>query len=363
MRAMETTPPPPLPLYRPAPAPAPKPAAPPRRSSGNRWVIIVLAIALVFSVLMNLGLGVSRITESVAQIGKVERHRFMGGKGHDEFPQFTETWSYGSGDTKVLRIALEGVITRSSEDTLFGSTEDLVTSVLKQIRAAQQDEDIEAILLEVDSPGGGVTPSDEIWNALVQFKASQDGRKVVVFMRDLCASGGYYVSAAGDWLIAEPTTIVGSIGVIMSTINMKGLSEKIGIKDVTIKSGANKDLLNPFTETSPEQLAILQEMIDASYRRFFNIVRDGRDFEEARLKELADGRIFDAQKALDEGFVDQIGYFEDAVAKTAELLGKESVKIVRYESEPSFFKLLTSAKTPLRLPRSEGPKLQYLWSP
>ena len=197
----------------------------------------------------------------------------------------------------------------------------------------------------------------------MQFKASQDGRKVVVFMRDLCASGGYYVSAAGDWLIAEPTTIVGSIGVIMSTINMKGLSEKIGIKDVTIKSGANKDLLNPFTETSPEQLAILQEMIDASYRRFFNIVRDGRDFEEAKLKTLADGRIFDAQKALYEGFIDQIGYFEDAVAKTAELLGEKSVKIVRYESEPSFFKLLTSAKTPLRLPRSEGPKLQYLWSP
>ena len=361
---METTPPPPpLPLYRPAPAPIPPPAAPPRRSSGGRWVIIVLAIALVVSVLMNLGMGVSRLADSVVNLGKVERPHLRRGHGQDEFPTFTETWSYGRGDTKVVRIALDGVITRSSEDTLFGSTEDLVTRVLSQIQAAQNDEDVAAILMEVDSPGGGVTPSDEIWNALVQFKASQDGRKVVVFMRDLCASGGYYVSAAGDWLIAEPTTIVGSIGVIMSTINMKGLSEKIGIKDVTIKSGANKDLLNPFTETSPEQLAILQEMIDASYRRFFNIVRDGREFEEAKLKELADGRIFDAQKAMDEGFIDQIGYWDDAVAKTAELLGEESVKIVRYETEPSFFKLLTSAKTPLRLPRSEGPKLQYLWSP
>ncbi len=363
---MDTPLPPPLPSPftlppAPAPTPAPAPDYPPPRSGGRgRWIAIgLLSVALVFSLLMNLGLGASLLARPMATLKKLDRH----GHGQDEFPHFTETWSYGAGDTKVVRIALSGVITRSGEESLFGAAEDPVTRVLNQIQAARNDDEVKAILMEVDSPGGGVTPSDEIWNALTQFKASQEGRKVVIFMRDLCASGGYYVSAAGDWLIAEPTTIVGSIGVIMSTLNMKGLSEKVGIKDVTIKSGANKDLLNPFTETSPEQLALLQEMIDASYRRFFEIVRDARDFEDADLRTLADGRIFDAARALDVGLIDQVGYWDDAVAKTAELLGEEEIRIVRYDSQPSFFQLLTSAKTPLRLPRQQAPRLQYLWAP
>lgn len=353
---MENALPPPLPLPR---APSPVRAPPPRRSGGGRWVVIILlSVALAISVLMNLGLSASRLAKPMAKLTALEH-----GQGEDEFPTFTETWSYGKGHTKVARIAVEGVISRAGGESLFGATEDMVSSVLSQIRAAQNDQEIKAIILEVDSPGGGVTPSDEIWNALTQFKASQEDRKVVVFMRDLCASGGYYVSAAGDWLIAEPTAIVGSIGVIMSTLNWKTLSEKIGVKDVTIKSGLNKDLLNPFTETSPEQIALLQEMIDSSYARFFGIVRDARGLEEEKLKELADGRIFDAAKALDLGFIDQIGYWDDAVAKTAELLGQESVKIVRYESEPSFFKLLTTARVPFQLPHASAPKLQYLWTP
>jgi protease-4 len=321
--------------------------------------IVLLAIALAVSVLMNLGMGVSRLAHSA---GGIKKHTLKHG-GEDEFPKLSEKWSYGSGDTKVARIALAGVISRASEGSLFGATEDLVSRVSAQIRQARNDEEIKAIILEVDSPGGGVTPSDELWNELKEFRASAEDRKVIVFMRDLCASGGYYVSAAGDWLIAEPTTIVGSIGVIMSTLNMKGLSEKIGIKDVTIKSGANKDLLNPFSEVNPEQLALLQQMIDASYARFFNIVKESRNFDEAKLKALADGRIFDAGEALKEGFIDQIGYWDDAIAKTAELLGVDAVKVIRYESEPSLFQLLTSAKNPLRLPESHGPRLQYLWSP
>ena len=244
------------------------------------------------------------------------------GKAEDEFPTFTEKWSYGSGDVKAVRIAVEGPIFRESEESFFGIKYDKIEAILRQIRAAKNDEAVKAIILEVDSPGGDLTASDEIYKALQDFKQSADGRKIIVFVRNMAASGGYYVSAPADWIIAEPTSIIGSIGVIMQTLNWKGLSEKIGLTDVTIKSGTNKDLLNPFRDVSPEQLAQLQEMIDSMYRQFFTIVQTNRNIEAESLKAIADGRIFSADLALKNRLIDQIGYWEDAVTKTAELLGE-----------------------------------------
>jgi protease-4 len=191
---------------------------------------------------------------------------------------------------------------------------------------------------------------------------------VVVFMRDLAASGGYYVAMGGTWLIAQPTTVLGSIGVIMQTLNLKGLSEKIGITDVTIKSGANKDLLNPFTEVDPAQRALLQEMIDAMFEHFLSVVAKNRPAIPAdRLRALADGRLFVSQQALDLKLVDQIGYWEDALAKTAELLGVESVKVIRYKQPIDFFTWLMSVRNPIRperwLASHARPRFLYLWAP
>lgn len=337
------------------------PSKNPKRSTTGFWIIIAfLAFVLVVSIAVNFGLAIGLVTHRAAAFEAFEPG------GEDEYPALTETWSYGEGKVKAVRIGVEGVIDRYAEDGLFRAPVDMVTSVLQQIRAASNDEAVMAIILEVDSPGGGITPSDEIWDALEKFKDSAEGRKIVVFMRDLAASGGYYVSMAGDWIIAEPTTIVGSIGVIISTLNWKQLSEKIGIKDVTIKSGENKDLLNPFKDVPAEQLAMLQEMIDSAYGRFFDIVKDARGIEAETLKPLADGRIFDSQKALDLGLVDEIGYWDDAVAKTADLLGEESVKVVRYESHGTFFELLTRMKAPQIIPSLQSaarPKFMYLWQP
>ena len=332
-----------------------------KRSSVGFWIaILLLSCVLLVSIAVNFGLAVGLFTHRMQSFSA-----FTAG-GQDEYPNLSEIWSYGEGDTKVVRIALEGVIQRSAEEGLFETPVDMVTAILTQIRAASNDEDVKAIILEVDSPGGGLTPSDEIWDALTRFKESDPDRKIVVFMKDLAASGGYYVSMAGDWLIAEPTTIVGSIGVIMSTINFTELSHKVGVTDVTIKSGKNKDLLNPFTNVPPEQLKILQDMIDTSYQRFFDIVKDARDVEADKLKEIADGRIFDASKALDLGLIDDIGYWDDAVNKTAELLGKKSVKVVRYEFRKSVLDIFTRVKAPdilSSLRQAEQPRLMYLWKP
>jgi protease-4 len=267
---------------------------------------------------------------------------------------------------KAVRIPVTGVIMRQQEDGLFRTGGDKIENIIRQIRAARNDGDVRAIILEVESPGGGITESDEIYAALKAFRNSDTDRRVVVFMRDLAASGGYYISMAGDWLICEPTTVVGSIGVIMQSLNWKGLSEKIGIKDTTIKSGANKDLLNPFSEVAPEQLQLLQGLIDSMYGHFLNIVMEGRAMDEATLKPLADGRIFMAKQALDLKLVDQIGYWEDVVEKTTEMLDEDEIKIVRYEQKQDFWELISQIRSPLQLPsltESSRPHFMYLWQP
>jgi signal peptide peptidase SppA len=188
--------------------------------------------------------------------------------GEDEFPQFSETHSYGAGTTKVVRILFTGILTRELDGGWLG-TVDPVEDCLRQIRAARQDDEVAAILLEVDSPGGEVTAADEIHRELTLFKESREDRKLVVLVHDMAASGGYYISVPADRILAQPTALIGSIGVIMQTLNIQGLSEKIGVTDTTIKSGKNKDLLNPFHPVDPAQVAsCCRNPIDAMHDRF-----------------------------------------------------------------------------------------------
>lgn len=329
------------------------------------WVVLVLfGLGLGVSLLLNFGLIVSMA------VSHTSRPELMARGGEDEFPRLNERWSYGKGRVKAVRIAVEGAIFRERTDGLFNSQRyDKVEDILRQIRAAQSDDAVRAIILEVDSPGGAVTPSDEIYRALNEFKASTNNRKVVVFIRDLAASGGYYVSMAADRIIAEPTAIVGSIGVIMETINIKGLSEKIGITDVTIKSGANKDLLNPFHDVSPEQRALMQKLIDDMYNRFLGIVVKGRNSDLETMRPLADGRVFSADEALKLKLVDELGYFEKAIAATKKLLGEKTLRVVTYEQPSDFFSLFGASSGPQQLLktldpiRNEKTRMLYLWKP
>lgn len=331
-----------------------------KRSTVGFWIVIILlVVGLLASIGLNTGLAVALLAKGTTATSKKKQ-------GADEFPSLNEVWSYGSGDVKAVRIALNGVIMRGGEETLLGRAPDKIESILQEIRAAKNDDSVRAIIFEVDSPGGGVTPSDEIYSALMGFRDSREDRVVTVFIRDMAASGGYYASVAGDWLLAEPTAIVGSIGVILQTLNFKSLSEKIGVRDVTVKSGPNKDLLNPFSDVSPEQLMFLQEMIDNNYHRFVSLVQESRSLDDEKMKTLADGRIFSADQALEEGLIDQVGYWDDIVAKTAELLEVSAVKVIRYERPADFFSWLASARlnlAPSALLQHERPRLNYLWQP
>jgi protease-4 len=282
----------------------------------------------------------------------------------DEMPKLDETWSFGSGDVKVVRIPLDGVIMRSEEGGLFSARSDMVENILTQVRVAEHDPDMRAIILEVNSPGGGVTPSDEIYNALRKFRESRPDRRIVVFIRDLGASGAYYASMAADCIIAEPTAVIGSIGVIMQSMNFQGLSEKVGIKDVTIKSGANKDMLNPFRAVDTNQVALLQTLIDEMQSRFRGIVANARKLDPT-APDLFDGRIFSASNALDKGLIDEIGYWNDALAHTAQLLDTGALRVVRYEPQRTFFEQLIDGKTSIALPnlKLHSPQFLYLWKP
>jgi len=322
-------------------------------SKAGYWIAIsILALLLFGSFLVNVGLSAS----------------LFAGSGYDyeepvdEMPSFEEVWSYGYGDTKVVRIDLSGVIMRGRQQRLIGYEPDMVESILSQIRAATIDTYVKAILLEVDSPGGAVTPSDEIYAALEQFKREDDERLVMVFIRDLGASGAYYAAMAGDYIIAEPTAIVGSVGVIMQTLNMKGLGDKIGLSSVTIASGENKDMLNPFEEVDPAHVAMLQKLVDGMQERFASIVQGARGLES---RDLLDGRVFSAAQALEHNLIDGIGYLQDAIDQLVLLLDVEDIYIVRYREQMGFFDMLMASKMP-QVPdfnAMQSPRFLYLWKP
>ena len=325
------------------------------------WIVIVfLAVVLGVSLMINLT-AVGVLSESSMTTPSRE------GEGEDEFPQFTEKHSYGAGTTKVARIWYTGILTRELDGGWLG-TVDPVENCLRQIRAARQDESIAGIILEVDSPGGEVTAADEIYRELTLFKESRANRKLVVLVHDLAASGGYYISVPADQIIAQPTALIGSIGVIMQTLNIQGLSEKIGVTDTTIKSGKNKDLLNPFHPVDPEQLALLQDSVDSMYDRFVGLVAKGRSLKKSEVRTLADGRLFTADEALKNKLIDGIGYWDEAFDTAAKLLGVEDLYVITYETKQSFFELLLNAKSPVPglrslLTSASIPRRQYLWQP
>jgi protease-4 len=323
-------------------------------------VVIFLSLALLVTVLGLLGMAALRSAS-------VKRPIVGRRMGADEFPDMRETWSCGSGDTKVVAVPLQGMIMLGEEQGgMFGPAVGPADVALQSIRRATHDKDVRALILRVDSGGGGITASDILFKALADFKKAKPDRVIVAVFGDVAASGAYYVSMAADYILAHPTTLTGSIGVLIQTINARELAQKIGIRDVTIKSGANKDLLNPLGEMTPEQRAMLQELVDELHQRFVSLVARGRELPEEKVRELADGRIMSAGRALEQGLVDELGYFEDAVEKTADLLGVKAVKVYRYEQQFSFSAFLRAMQdwSPVGRLLDGGPglRLWYRWA-
>jgi len=330
----------------------------PKKSTLGHWVaIIIILVLLGVSALMNIGLIAMLAAENLGS--------------DDSSNKYTEELIKGSGRKKVVCIEAFGVISLAKTSSGLFQEQGLATRIIKQIDEAEKDDNVIAILLLVDSPGGGVTASDIIYERLLKFKKSKKGRKIVALFRDVAASGGYYISAAADKIVAHRTTITGSIGVILSSINVKGLGDKIGVRDVTIKSGKYKDILNPFRNASPEELEMLQNVVNDLYNRFVSIVSRSRGMSVADVKKFANGSIFSAPRALTLGLIDEIGGFDSTVDLLKELTGTKKFKVVRYKKAMPFLEMLMSGmsvnpKIDLPFPdrwKSQSPGFKYLWQP
>jgi protease-4 len=284
-----------------------------------------------------------------------------------------ESTLQGSGRDKILLIDLAGVLAEEPLITLEAKPQvPLLARVREELEKGEGDERVKAIVLRINSPGGTVTASDILYHEIAHFKAT---RKVPVIasILDVGASGGYYVALAADRIVAHPTTVTGSIGVLMLTVDSAGLLEKIGVSANYITSGPRKDMGSPFRPLTREERAIFQEVIDRLYTRFVTLVVQNRRLEEARVRQFADGRIYTADEALGLGLVDRIGYLEDAIALAREAAGLREAKVVTYHRPRQYRATIYSGGDPpapsvpslaglARLVTS-GPRFLYLWWP
>lgn len=212
--------------------------------------------------------------------------------------------------------------------------------IVRKIQWAKEDKSVKALVLRVDSPGGSVGASQEIYRALEDFKSS--GKPLVVSMGNVAASGGYYISAPADYIYANPGTITGSIGVIVQHTEIKDLLEKFGIKTTTIKTGKFKDTLSPFRELSPEEKAYIEETIRDAYEQFLQAILKYRSkkLSEEQLRQIADGRIFTGKKAKELGLVDELGNLQDAIQKAKALAGVPHARVYYVEERKGFLRRL-----------------------
>lgn len=215
---------------------------------------------------------------------------------------------------RIAVVEIRGVITQSS-------------GVIDELRRHREDNGVKAIVLRIDSPGGGVGPSQEIYQEVLKTRKE---KKVLTSMGAVAASGGYYIACGSDLIVANPGTITGSIGVVMQFSNFEELMKKIGIKGVVIKSGAFKDTGSPFREMTPEERRLLQQVIDSVQEQFVQAVVTGRKMDRAKVAEIADGRILTGEQARKLGLVDELGNLQDAIDLAAKLVGIEGRPQVIY---------------------------------
>jgi protease-4 len=256
--------------------------------------------------------------------------------GAEKAPRFGETTvEDGSGPGKIAQITMRGVIT-SSASGILGET--MVDDLKMQLHQAPTDSDVKAIVLYVDSPGGEVTASDMIYSAVCNARAL---KPVVVYMGSLAASGGYYVSCGGSFLMADDTSLTGSIGVIIETLNYESLLGKVGLQSIVFKSGKFKDMLNGARAMTPEEMTYVQDMVMQTYGKFVGIVARERKIPEDQLRSgIADGRVISGRDALNDKLIDGLGQIEDAYQKARDMGHAPDAPVVRYEASFQVGKLL-----------------------
>ncbi len=240
----------------------------------------------------------------------------------------------GKTSQKILVIPIHGFISDRPEKGFLTSGPGMVQEIVSQLRLAERDKNVKAVLLKIDSPGGTTTASDMLYREIVDFK-ERTGVRVVAVLMGVAASGGYYIALAADHIIAHPTTITGSIGVIFLHPGISGLMEKIGVDVRVSKSGENKDMGSPFRMATKEETLILQRVIDEFGARFVDLAAERRQLDPKQVAAIRTARIFTSREALDLSLIDRIGYLKDAVdkAKSIASLDEESRVILYRRTE------------------------------
>ncbi len=259
----------------------------------------------------------------------------------------------GEGDAgKIVVVPVQGVI-QTDDSSEWGLS--MVDQIKESLRAAADDDDVKAVVLAVDSPGGEVTASDIIYNEVLRVR---ERKPVVVAMSSLAASGAYYIACGSNWIVANETTFTGSIGVIIQSLNYEQLFDKVGLDSVVFKSGKFKDMLSGSRPMTPDEQAYVEGMVQQVYTRFLDIVAGARNLPADQLRAgLADGRILTGRDAKEAGLVDQLGYIEDAFAKARELGEAPGAEVLRYEPALNFSRLfhLFGAQTQSAMKVQVGP--------
>lgn len=292
---------------------------------------LVVLVLLGISVLFNLG----HLVRGLVPM-RVSRAREVGPRLEEVVTEDNEAAS------KIAVVEVDGIITSRAIDQSGFS---IVEVIKAQLKRAEEDDKVKAVILKVDSPGGEVLASDEISRAITDFQTKTRGKPVIGSMQSLAASGGYYVSAPCRWIVANDLTITGSIGVIMSTWNYRGLMNKLGVRPETFKSGKYKDMLSGSREPdsiTQEERDMVQALITETYEKFKSVVEAGRKRAQAKNKDkgralvgdwtnYADGRILSGTEAFRLGFVDELGTFDDAVKRAKSIAGIHNANLVEYQ--------------------------------
>lgn len=328
-------------------------AATPKKS-GMAWKIILgvlLGLSVCANVLLVLMLSVAFAIGAGA-----------GGFGITDDPFDEKVLEPGPKGTKVVSIRVNGLIDPK-----------LAQSVIAQLKRAGNDDAVKAVILRIDSPGGYMTSSDEIHDAVLRLTQGVSAKPVVAFMQGMGTSGAYYISVPARTIIAEPTALTGSIGVIFQMFVIEGLLEdKLGITTVTIKSGEKKDVPSMFRQMLPEEREYIQNVLIAPFHeRFVDIVTNGRkNLTRGDVERIADGRVFTADGALEEGLIDKVGYFDAAIEEARKLAGVPDARVVEYRVRTTLKDLLSlygEARKPFDLDPASltklgVPRIMYLWS-
>ena len=349
--------PPPIPPVAPKAPAAPPPPAPPRRPWWREalhgcmiasFAFVVVAILALFAAMR----GCVAIAKAAGKSGEAVKGAMaeFGGPYAKSDVEDLNLQRPGAElpkeAPKVLVVKLRGVIAFGDDDAPWKADATGADAALRAIRKATLDPEVDGILLDVDSGGGEVTASDVLWKALKDFRASRQDSKtrrfVVTIMGATAASGAYYAAAASDWIVAHPSTITGSIGVKIESFNVKQFLEQRGVRQISVASGPNKNMMSPFQDLTEPQRQLVQAEVDALHARFVDVVAKGRKLADDRAKALADGRVFLAEEAKKEGLVDEVGYLEDAKAKVSALLGGKTPRYFVYGADQGFLRTLFS---------------------